>query len=87
MRRGTMNALTILLKGAATVALIAASPILIIFAGPFAYGMAGDVVGLAGTAAPLATTAAICLGALAWVRWRPRDAAPTAPRQPAKSLG
>jgi hypothetical protein len=67
-----MSTLSNCLKGLAAVALIAASPVFIIFAVPFGYGMARDVLNTTGTAAALAVTAAICLAALRWVRYRGR---------------
>lgn len=76
------------LKGLAAVVVIAASPVLIVFAVPFGCGVAGDVLTAAGTPAALGLTTAICIAALAWARYRPRDL-PLAPSKsrPIKLLG
>ncbi len=50
------SALNTCLKGLAAIALIAASPVLIVFVVPFGCGMAGDVMNAAGTPAALAFT-------------------------------
>jgi hypothetical protein len=83
-----MSTLTNCLKGLAAIAVIAASPVFIIFAVPFGCGMAGDVLNAAGTPAALAFTAAICLAALAWVRYRGRLSRTATPeRRTVESLG
>ena len=78
-----MNTLKNCLKGLAAVALIAASPVFIIFGIPFGCGMAGDVLSAAGTPAALALTTGVCLAALAWARYRSRPAMP----EQGRSLG
>lgn len=83
-----MNTLTNCLKGLAAIALIAASPVFIIFAVPFGCGMAGDLLDATGPAAALVVTAGICLAALVWARHRGRAPRVSAPNpQPVKSLG
>jgi hypothetical protein len=82
-----MSTLSNCLKGLAAVALIAASPVLVIFAVPFGCGMASDVLNAAGTPAALAFTTGICLAVLAWTRHRSHAAHPAIPaRRLAKSL-
>ncbi|HEX3885059.1 MAG TPA: hypothetical protein VHW66_20565 [Stellaceae bacterium] len=83
-----MTMLTNCCKGLAAIALIAASPVFIIYAVPFACGLVGDLLNADGGPASLSITAGICLAALVWARYRARDAAPEAPvRRTAKSLG
>jgi hypothetical protein len=83
-----MTTLSSCLKGLAVVALIAASPVFIIFAAPFGYGMATDVLNTTGTAAALAVTTGICLAALAWTRYRGRFTRLAMPkRRVVRSLG
>jgi hypothetical protein len=82
-----MNTLGNCLKGLAAVALIAASPVLVVFAVPFGCGMAGDVLNAAGTPAALAFTTGTCLAALAWARWRTRDPRPAPTPARNRSVG
>jgi hypothetical protein len=72
-------------KGLAAVALIAASPIFVVFAVPFGCGLVGDVLNAAGTPAALALTTGICIAALVWTRYRSRPAMPQ--RRAARLLG
>jgi hypothetical protein len=83
-----MSMLTNCLKGLAAIAIIAASPIFIVFAAPFGCGLADDVLNAIGTPAAIAVTAAACLAAWSWTRHRPRDSrrAATRPRL-VKALG
>ena len=81
-----MSTLTTIAKRAAVIAAIAASPALLILAVPFGYGIAGDLLALAGTPASLAFTTAVCLAALVWTRYRMRAPDPElAARREAKS--
>ena len=83
-----MGALTNCLRGLAVIAIIAASPVFIVFAVPFGCGVAGDFLSAAGAPIAIALTAAACVAALSWVRWRPRAPHSAAPEsRPAKSLG
>jgi hypothetical protein len=82
-----MSTLTNCLKGLAAVAVIAASPVFIIFAVPFGCGVASDVANAAGAPAALACTTAICIAASAWARYRPREPRHAPPKaRPVKSL-
>jgi hypothetical protein len=83
-----MRILSNTLKGLAAIALIAASPILIVFIVPFGFGIASDLLNAAGTPAALAATIAICTAALAWTRYRSRLSRIAMPEhEPARSLG
>lgn len=83
-----MSTLSTSLKGLAVILLIAASPIFVIFAGPFGCGIASDVLDAAGTPAALALTTTVCIGALAWVRYRGRWSRLALPRRhAARSVG
>ena len=80
--------LTNCLKGLAAIALIAASPVFVIFAIPFGCGLGSDVLDATGPATALAFTTGICLAALAWARYRGRFARAAMPkRRVARSLG
>jgi ABC-type sulfate transport system permease subunit len=67
-----MSNLAICAKWTAAVCVILISPVVLIFAVPFAAGMTGDVLSVAGTPAALALTATLCVAAIAWSRWRGR---------------
>lgn len=73
-----MSMLNCCLKGLAAIALLAASPVLIVFALPFGCGFGRDVLDATGPAPALAVTTGICLGALAWTRRRGRLIGPEA---------
>lgn len=85
--------LTNCLKGLAVIAIIMASPVFVVFAAPFGWGMANDLLKAAGGPAALAVTAAACLAAFFWARHRPREGRASTPRlvsptpRPIKSLG
>jgi membrane protein implicated in regulation of membrane protease activity len=76
-----MNLLANFCKGLAAAALLAASPVLIVFAVPFGCGMAGDIADAVGTPAALSLTTAICIATLAWVCYR-RSLSRSATREP-----
>ena len=68
--------------------MIAASPVLMIYALPFACGLVGDLLDEPGGPASLSVTAGICLAALTWARYRARAPRPEAtPHRTAKSFG
>ncbi|HEY1797834.1 MAG TPA: hypothetical protein VGG57_17105 [Stellaceae bacterium] len=71
-----MSTLNTCLKGLAAGALIAASPIFIVFIVPFGCGLASDMLDAAGAPAALAVMISICIAALAWTRYRWRPAMP-----------
>jgi hypothetical protein len=60
------------------------SPIVLIFAVPFAAGMAADMTGAAGTPAALALTVAVALASLGWV-WLRGGSSQKVPQDPVKS--
>jgi len=75
------------IKGLAAVALTMASPVLVIYAAPFGYGIARDLSDSAEAPASLALTASICLAALLWTRRRSRLPVPATPEpRPVKPL-
>jgi len=74
-----MHEFAICAKWTSAILAVLISPIVLIFAAPFAAGMAADITGAAGTPAALSLTVAVALASLAWVWLRgglqkvPRD--------------
>jgi hypothetical protein len=71
-----METLAICAKWMGAIGAILLSPIVLIFAAPFGWGVTRDLLGIAGTPAALGVTLSVSIAALLWTRHRARPAPP-----------